>query len=350
MIQGYFPHGPRISPAAVTERAMPDWARSRVAQLQARQPSRAAAPVQTRPTPTGTSQSLPQHLARFPTAGGQPLPAAVRQRMEAAFATSFSDVRIHVGSHAVSIGAAAFTHGANIYFAPGQYAPQAHHGQHILAHELAHVVQQRSGRVRNPFGFGVALVQDRMLENEADAMAHRAILTPVVQRAAAAVVVYQTPQATHDYICATYGTGAHKDGTAFRLWGGEGISVEETDGSRKFDEFRDEVDRLGTENGCHTCGRYQGDDTPPNANTGNAMKHWVCDHQPPLGIIPDADAWRLYPQCHECSNAQHGRSIIYVNAFKKHVGRPPDKQDQHMFWGEGRVHRARAKYDINYKV
>lgn len=278
--------------------------------------------------------------------------------MEAAFKTSFSDVRIHVGPHAASIGAAAFTHGTNIYISPAYYAPHAPQGQQILAHELAHVVQQKSGRVRNPFGSGVALVQDRVLENEADAMALRVSLRQdavpgrgprVVQRAMAAVA-YESPEVAHAYICATYGTGTHDDGTAFHLWGGSGISLEETDGSRKFDEFRAETDRLGKANGCHTCGRYAGDDTPPNANTGNPMLHWVCDHQPPLGIIEDADAWRLYPQCHECSNAQRGRSVIYVNAFKKHVGRPPDKRDQHLFWGAGRVHRAHAKYDVDYKM
>jgi len=56
-------------------------------------------------------------------------------------------------------------------------------GRQILGHELAHVVQQRSGRVHNPFGTGVAIVQDTMMEAEADrlgcgAAMHRQAVQP----------------------------------------------------------------------------------------------------------------------------------------------------------------------------
>jgi hypothetical protein len=100
--------------------------------------------------------------------GGRPLPAAVREKMESFFGTSFADVRVHVGPQAASIGALAFTHGSNLYFAPGQYSPTTAHGQQLLGHELTHVLQQRAGRVRNPFGSRVAVVQDGSLEAEAD--------------------------------------------------------------------------------------------------------------------------------------------------------------------------------------
>lgn len=43
-----------------------------------------------------------------------------------------------------------------------------------MGHELAHVVQQRAGRVRNPLGSGLAVVQDRALEAEAERMGQRA--------------------------------------------------------------------------------------------------------------------------------------------------------------------------------
>jgi hypothetical protein len=79
-----------------------------------------------------------------------------------------------VGPQAAAIGALAFTQGSHIHFAPGQYNPASPQGQQVLGHELAHVVQQRAGRVRNPFGSGVAVVQDRRLESEADAMGARA--------------------------------------------------------------------------------------------------------------------------------------------------------------------------------
>jgi hypothetical protein len=102
--------------------------------------------------------------------GGKPLPDAVRGKMEAALGADFSGVRVHVGPQAERIGAIAFTTGSDIYFAPGRYQPETIQGQQLLGHELAHVVQQRAGRVRNPLGSGLAVVQDRALEAEADRM------------------------------------------------------------------------------------------------------------------------------------------------------------------------------------
>jgi ribosomal protein S18 acetylase RimI-like enzyme len=117
--------------------------------------------------------------------GGRPLPEAVRGKMEAALGADFSNVRVHVGPQAERIGAIAFTLGSDIYFAPGRFQPDTVQGQQLLGHELAHVVQQRAGRVRNPLGSGIAVVQDHALEAEADrlgrhAAAHRVAAQPKV--------------------------------------------------------------------------------------------------------------------------------------------------------------------------
>jgi hypothetical protein len=106
--------------------------------------------------------------------GGRPLPDAVRGRMEGALRADFSNVRVHVGPQAERIGAIAFTIGSDIYFAPGRFEPDTACGRQLLGHELAHVVQQRQGRVRNPMGSGVAVVRDRVLEAEADRLGQRA--------------------------------------------------------------------------------------------------------------------------------------------------------------------------------
>ena len=113
-------------------------------------------------------------------AGGSALPEPVQRKMETFFKTDFLDVRVHVGQQASSIGALAFTLGSNIYFAPGQYNPQSVHGQQLLGHELAHVLQQRAGRVRNPQGSGVAVVQDPHLEAEADRLGRQAAVQPMM--------------------------------------------------------------------------------------------------------------------------------------------------------------------------
>jgi hypothetical protein len=117
----------------------------------------------------GNAFPLPANFALKPRSSGQPLPEPIRKKMEVFFNTSFADVRVHVGHEASSIGALAFTHSADVYFAPGQYNPESLQGQQLLGHELTHVVQQRAGRVRNLLGTGIAVVQDRVLEAEAEA-------------------------------------------------------------------------------------------------------------------------------------------------------------------------------------
>ena len=122
----------------------------------------------------GNALEAPRSLELRPSALGRPLPPVVQRRMEQAFGASFGDVRVHVGHQAQSIGARAFTAGSSIYFAPGHYDPHSAHGQLLLGHELAHVVQQRRGAVRNPFpGSVTAIVHDQRLEAEAERLAAR---------------------------------------------------------------------------------------------------------------------------------------------------------------------------------
>lgn len=82
--------------------------------------------------------------------GGQPMPTALRSQMESGFEADFSGVRLHTGSAAEAmsndLSAKAFTYGNDIYFNRGQYSPDTTAGQHLIAHELTHVVQQ-SGKV-----------------------------------------------------------------------------------------------------------------------------------------------------------------------------------------------------------
>ena len=153
-----------------------------------------ARPVQRHAAPGGGDAfQLPANLANFAAGGGQPLPPDVRMKMESFLGANFGDVRVHVGPPAAAVGALAFTQGTDIHFAPGQYNPMTPQGQAILGHELAHVVQQRSGRVKNPFGGGVAVVQDRALEAEADRMGQRAAAHQVQAKMHSTSVQRSTP-------------------------------------------------------------------------------------------------------------------------------------------------------------
>lgn len=77
---------------------------------------------------------------------GQPLDLNTRQFMESRFGHDFSQVRVHVdpktAKSAQAINARAFTVGHHVFFGAGQYRPEMTRGRHILAHELAHTIQQ----------------------------------------------------------------------------------------------------------------------------------------------------------------------------------------------------------------
>lgn len=78
--------------------------------------------------------------------GGQPLSESTRSYFEPRFGHDFSQVRIHVDNRAAnlanSINARAFTLSRNVVFGDGQYQPHSREGQRLMAHELAHTIQQ----------------------------------------------------------------------------------------------------------------------------------------------------------------------------------------------------------------
>jgi len=79
---------------------------------------------------------------------GRPLPESLRASLEPRFGHDFSGVRIHTDTHATeaaqAVHAKAFTIGRDVVFGRGEYAPESTAGKKLLAHELAHVVQQTS--------------------------------------------------------------------------------------------------------------------------------------------------------------------------------------------------------------
>lgn len=104
-------------------------------------------------------------------AAGQPLTGVTREAMEQHFGHDFSGVRVHADGAAAgsadAVDAHAYTVGSHIVFGAGQYAPQTLRGQGLLAHELAHVVQQQ--------GALGAAGESLPLEREADQAALRVL-------------------------------------------------------------------------------------------------------------------------------------------------------------------------------
>jgi hypothetical protein len=110
--------------------------------------------------------------APLPTGGGAALDAGVRERFEPLFGMDLSSVRVSEGSEAVNWGAMACASGEELFFSPGTYRPNTSQGDELIAHEVAHVAQQRAGRVSHPQGKD-GINADAGLEAEADAAAAR---------------------------------------------------------------------------------------------------------------------------------------------------------------------------------
>ncbi|HUO72210.1 MAG TPA: DUF4157 domain-containing protein [Solirubrobacteraceae bacterium] len=78
---------------------------------------------------------------------GNPLTPAVSRHLESSYGEPLRDVRVHTGDHAAAlaraVSARAFTVGSDIFFGRGEYDPASRAGTELIAHEVAHVVQQR---------------------------------------------------------------------------------------------------------------------------------------------------------------------------------------------------------------
>ena len=151
----------------------------------ARLPSRAKPRVAEAPKPAARKRPAagPSPLAAAPpqvklsvvrasnAAGGAPLAPAVKSELERSFKADLSAVRVHADGNArevaVTLAARAVTHGSHVFLGPGESANDIP----LMAHEVAHVVQQRGGPATQAWS-----------ESGGDRFEHEA------QRAAAAVV------------------------------------------------------------------------------------------------------------------------------------------------------------------
>ncbi|HEU4561275.1 MAG TPA: DUF4157 domain-containing protein [Longimicrobium sp.] len=105
---------------------------------------------------------------------GTPLDSAVRARMEPRFGHSFADVRVHADGEAArsarAVGAHAYAVGPHVVFGAGRYAPGSGEGNRLIAHELAHVVQQHGASASIQPKLEIGGTED-VAEREADAAA-----------------------------------------------------------------------------------------------------------------------------------------------------------------------------------
>jgi len=101
-------------------------------------------------------QALPKNA--IPRGGGRPLEPEARHFFRERTGLDFAHVRIHADAEAASsasrLAARAYTVGSNIYFGRGEYKPESRDGRTLLAHELAHTVQQSQGQLQPQMKMG----------------------------------------------------------------------------------------------------------------------------------------------------------------------------------------------------
>lgn len=138
---------------------------------------------------------------------GRALDPASQSSMQSKFGQDFSGVRVHTDQQAASMAenmnARAFTTGRDVFFARGQYEPGSTEGKGLLAHELTHVVQQRSGRAPparidtpgDPFEQEAAHVARTVMAGQQPPTPTQRVSQPLVQRATGtSCPVFEVPQ------------------------------------------------------------------------------------------------------------------------------------------------------------
>lgn len=129
-------------------------------------------PLLFKANPGGANPSQTPHSVMKSLGQGKAMEGTTRGRMENVFGNNFSDVEIHTDSHAARLAgemnAKAFTVGNHIAFGSGEYRPGSLVGDALMAHELAHVLQQE-GATSN------GTTSENLLESDANRAATGAI-------------------------------------------------------------------------------------------------------------------------------------------------------------------------------
>ncbi len=148
--------------------------------------------------------AIPPSVSQVLQRPGLPLDPVTRGFMESRFHRDFSGVRVHTDAEAArsarDLHACAYTVGNQIVFGAGRYAPAAADGRHLLAHELAHTIQQRGLQARFDAPLDVTSA-GQVLERQADQAADAALrgdAVPAIEASARPVIAREEDLATTD--------------------------------------------------------------------------------------------------------------------------------------------------------
>jgi hypothetical protein len=147
------------------------------------------------------SDLAPAIVDQVLTSPGRPLDKATRDYFEPRLGYDLSRIRVHADAQAAesarSVNALAYTVGDRIAFAAGHYSPQSSEGRRLLAHELAHTIQQSRGLVQSPHGDGLKVGKPGdSFEQQADAAASEIVKNSVMGAPPPAAAMKPTPATT----------------------------------------------------------------------------------------------------------------------------------------------------------
>lgn len=119
----------------------------------------------------GVAAGADAAVAAASSSSGSSLPTHLQRQFEGSLGADLSSVRVHTGAEsqaaAHAVGAKAYTVGQDIHFGAGKYQPDDPFGMHLLAHEVAHTVQQAGGSAHRQNKLEVSTPHDAA-EHEAD--------------------------------------------------------------------------------------------------------------------------------------------------------------------------------------
>lgn len=182
-------------------------------------------------------------------------PSEIRARTEAATGADLSGVRMHTGAAAAAeaegLGARAFTLGQDIHFGPGEYRPGTTDGDHLIAHELTHTIQQAGTGATRQTKLQVGREGDAA-EREADAVADAVVAgrpAPEVSATPTRVSLKRKrPAATRPADSKAVDTAVERNGTLSNAYGTYTYTIKKNAGSNGcsfhvvFAAFSPEVD------------------------------------------------------------------------------------------------------------
>jgi len=153
----------------------------------------------------GTLDADTDRAIRSSRGGGRAMPDEARRQMEGAFGADFGRIRVHEGAQATELNnriqAKAFTVGNDLFFRDGMPDTSSRDGQHLLAHELTHTIQQggaarQAGAAQRSIAVGRirparAFVQRRTTQALTNLKKFKRIETPGVSGAAATITMQE---------------------------------------------------------------------------------------------------------------------------------------------------------------